>query len=90
MTETSPLPASGPQPGPGLMRVTESRGAPAAGRYAGRGAKEGGDGTTGEAMRDVIASVPMRGVVVIGKARRTRPRCSTTARRKTTAPINLL
>ena len=47
-----------------LMRVTEAA-ALAAGRWAGRGDKEGGDGAAVDAMRDVIASVPMRGVVVI-------------------------
>ena len=49
-----------------LMRVTEAA-ALAAGRWAGRGDKEGGDGAAVDAMRDVIASVPMRGVVVIGE-----------------------
>ena len=48
------------------MRVTEAA-ALAAGRWAGRGDKEGGDGAAVDAMRDVIASVPMRGVVVIGE-----------------------
>ncbi|HVH23821.1 MAG TPA: class II fructose-bisphosphatase [Pseudonocardia sp.] len=49
-----------------LMRVTEAA-ALAAGRWAGRGDKEGGDGAAVDAMREVIASVPMRGVVVIGE-----------------------
>ena len=49
-----------------LMRVTEAA-ALAAGRWAGRGDKEGGDGAAVDAMRDVLASVPMRGVVVIGE-----------------------
>ena len=48
------------------MRVTEAA-ALAAGRWAGRGDKEGGDGAAVDAMREVIASVPMRGVVVIGE-----------------------
>jgi fructose-1,6-bisphosphatase II len=49
-----------------LMRVTEAA-ALAAGRWAGRGDKEGGDGAAVDAMREVIAKVPMRGVVVIGE-----------------------
>jgi fructose-1,6-bisphosphatase II len=49
-----------------LMRVTEAA-ALAAGRWAGRGDKEGGDGAAVDAMRDVISSVPMQGVVVIGE-----------------------
>jgi fructose-1,6-bisphosphatase II len=49
-----------------LMRVTEAA-ALAAGRWAGRGDKEGGDGAAVDAMREVIASVAMRGVVVIGE-----------------------
>ena len=48
------------------MRVTEAA-ALAAGRWAGRGDKEGGDGAAVDAMREVIASVAMRGVVVIGE-----------------------
>jgi fructose-1,6-bisphosphatase II len=49
-----------------LMRVTEAA-AMAAGRWAGRGDKEGGDGAAVDAMREVIAQVPMSGVVVIGE-----------------------
>ena len=49
-----------------LMRVTEAA-ALAAGRWAGRGDKEGGDGAAVDGMREVIAGVPMRGVVVIGE-----------------------
>jgi fructose-1,6-bisphosphatase II len=49
-----------------LMRVTEAA-ALAAGRWAGAGDKEGGDGAAVDAMREVIAKVPMRGVVVIGE-----------------------
>ena len=49
-----------------LMRVTEAA-ALASGRWAGRGDKEGGDRAAVDAMRDVIAKVPMRGVVVIGE-----------------------
>jgi fructose-1,6-bisphosphatase II len=39
----------------------------AAGRWVGRGDKEGGDGAAVDAMRRLINSVPMRGVVVIGE-----------------------
>src|SRR6186997_2109115 len=49
-----------------LVRVTEA-GAMAAGRWVGRGDKEGGDGAAVDAMRQLINSLPMRGVVVIGE-----------------------
>jgi fructose-1,6-bisphosphatase II len=49
-----------------LMRVTEAA-AMAAGRWIGRGDKESGDKAAVDAMRYVIGSVPMRGVVVIGE-----------------------
>src|SRR4051794_5906296 len=49
-----------------LMRATEAA-AMAAGRWAGRGDKESGDQAAVDAMRDVLAGVPMRGVVVIGE-----------------------
>jgi fructose-1,6-bisphosphatase II len=49
-----------------LMRVTEAA-AMAAGRWAGRGDKEGGDQAAVDAMRDLLRSIPMRGVVVIGE-----------------------
>ncbi|WP_299565636.1 class II fructose-bisphosphatase [uncultured Mycolicibacterium sp.] len=49
-----------------LVRVTEA-GAMAAARWAGRGDKEGGDGAAVDAMRSLINSVSMRGVVVIGE-----------------------
>ncbi len=49
-----------------LVRVTEAA-AMAAGRWVGRGDKEGGDGAAVDAMRKLINSVPMRGVVVIGE-----------------------
>jgi fructose-1,6-bisphosphatase II len=39
----------------------------AAGRWVGRGDKEGGDGAAVDAMRQLINSLPMRGVVVIGE-----------------------
>lgn len=49
-----------------LMRVTEAA-AMAAGRWVGRGDKEGGDQAAVDAMRYSIGSVAMRGVVVIGE-----------------------
>ena len=48
------------------MRVTEA-GAMAAGRWVGRGDKEGGDGAAVDAIRELVNSVSMRGVVVIGE-----------------------
>jgi fructose-1,6-bisphosphatase II len=49
-----------------LVRVTEAA-AMAAGRWVGRGEKERGDGAAVDAMRKLINSVSMRGVVVIGE-----------------------
>ncbi|WP_328388073.1 class II fructose-bisphosphatase [Nocardia sp. NBC_00416] len=49
-----------------LVRVTEA-GAMAAGRWVGKGDKEGGDGAAVDAMRQLVSSVSMRGVVVIGE-----------------------
>jgi fructose-1,6-bisphosphatase II len=49
-----------------LVRVTEA-GAMAAGRWVGRGDKEGGDGAAVDAMRELVNSVSMKGVVVIGE-----------------------
>ena len=49
-----------------LVRVTEAA-AMAAGRWVGRGDKNGGDGAAVDAMRQLIGSVSMRGVVVIGE-----------------------
>ena len=49
-----------------LMRATEAA-AMAAGRWAGLGEKEAGDGAAVDAMRQVLAGVQMRGLVVIGE-----------------------
>ncbi len=49
-----------------LARVTEA-GAMAAGRWVGRGNKNGADGAAVEAMRPLINTVSMSGVVVIGE-----------------------
>ena len=49
-----------------LVRVTEAA-ALAAARWDGRGQKEAGDGAAVEAMRLVLATVEMNGVVVIGE-----------------------
>ncbi len=49
-----------------LVRVTEA-GAMAAGRWVGRGDKNGADGAAVNAMRQLIGTVSMQGVVVIGE-----------------------
>ncbi len=49
-----------------LVRVTEAA-AMAAGRWVGRGDKNGGDGAAVDAMRTLIGTVSMHGVVVIGE-----------------------
>lgn len=49
-----------------LVRVTEAA-AMAASRWMGRGDKEGADGAAVDAMRHVLNSVPMDGIVVIGE-----------------------
>src|SRR5580704_9764513 len=49
-----------------LVRVTEAA-AMAAGRWMGRGDKEGADGAAVTAMRVVLQTVSMDGVVVIGE-----------------------
>src|SRR6476661_3653278 len=49
-----------------LVRVTEAA-AMAAARWVGRGDKNGGDGAAVDAMRTLIGTVSMDGVVVIGE-----------------------
>src|SRR5258706_6232964 len=49
-----------------LARVTEAA-ALAAGRWVGRGDKNGADGAAVSAMRQLISTVSMNGVVVIGE-----------------------
>ncbi|MCX5043862.1 class II fructose-bisphosphatase [Aldersonia sp. NBC_00410] len=49
-----------------LVRVTEA-GAMSAGRWVGRGDKEGGDGAAVDAIRQLVSSVSMNGIVVIGE-----------------------
>lgn len=49
-----------------LVRVTEAA-ALASGRWVGRGEKNSGDGAAVDAMRKLINSVEMRGIVVIGE-----------------------
>ncbi len=49
-----------------LVRVTEAA-AMAASRWMGRGNKDGADGAAVDAMRIVLAGVPMDGVVIIGE-----------------------
>src|SRR6058998_2631336 len=49
-----------------LVRVTEAA-AMAGGRWVGRGDKNGADGAAVAAMRTLISTVSMKGVVVIGE-----------------------
>jgi fructose-1,6-bisphosphatase II len=49
-----------------LVRVTEAA-AMAAGRWVGRGDKNGADGAAVNAMRQLVSTVSMKGVVVIGE-----------------------
>src|SRR5213593_2250396 len=49
-----------------LVRVTEAA-AMAAGRWVGKGDKIGGDGAAVDAMRQLVSTVSMKGVVVIGE-----------------------
>src|SRR3954462_12428484 len=49
-----------------LVRTTESA-ALAASRWVGRGAKNGADGAAVEAMRTVLAGVPVDGIGVLGE-----------------------
>src|SRR6201747_2627956 len=72
MPPASP-PDLAPAPGPpartlalALGRVPEA-GARAAGRWVGRGDKNGADGVAVNAMRTLISTVGMKGVVVIGE-----------------------
>jgi fructose-1,6-bisphosphatase II len=82
MTDASDLPADSARPVPRelavqrqapdrnlaleLVRVTEAA-AMAAARWVGRGDKNGGDGAAVDAMRKLIGTVSMNGVVVIGE-----------------------
>jgi fructose-1,6-bisphosphatase II len=68
MTETEPASPEAPDRNLALelVRVTEAA-AMAAGRWVGRGDKIGGDRAAVDAMRSLISSVSMRGVVVIGE-----------------------
>jgi fructose-1,6-bisphosphatase II len=58
--------APGPDLGLELVRVTEAA-ALAAARWVGRGDRDAGDGAAVEAMRRVLATAEMDGVVVIGE-----------------------
>ena len=66
MTETSIPQAPDRNLAMELVRVTEAA-AMAAGRWVGRGDKNGADQAAVDAMRKMIGSVSMRGVVVIGE-----------------------
>ena len=58
-----------------LARVTEAA-ALAAGRHMGRGDKEGGDRAAVDAMRLVLNSIDIDGVIVIGDPPKTRAKYS--------------
>jgi len=72
MTKPTEIPGPGEMPAPDrnlameLVRVTEAA-AMSAGRWVGRGDKNGGDGAAVDAMRKLIGTVSMNGVVVIGE-----------------------
>src|SRR3954469_2890419 len=72
LTPSSPAAFRADRPAPDrnlaleLVRVTEAA-AMAAGRWVGRGDKNGGDGAAVDAMRQLIGTVSMRGVGVIGE-----------------------
>ncbi|MDQ3504678.1 MAG: class II fructose-bisphosphatase [Actinomycetota bacterium] len=72
MSHPTDLPPAGAMPAPDrnlameLVRVTEAA-AMAAGRWVGRGDKNGGDGAAVDAMRKLIGTVSMNGTVVIGE-----------------------
>ncbi|TQL69817.1 fructose-1,6-bisphosphatase II [Nocardioides albertanoniae] len=70
MNDTQPLSVAPTAPDRNLalelVRVTEAA-AMAAGRWVGRGDKNGADGVAVEAMRTMISTVAMNGVVVIGE-----------------------
>ncbi len=72
MTDPSEAPDRNRMPEPDrnlameLVRVTEAA-AMSAGRWVGRGDKNGGDGAAVDAMRKLIGTVSMNGVVVIGE-----------------------
>ncbi|MDQ4038499.1 MAG: class II fructose-bisphosphatase [Actinomycetota bacterium] len=72
MPESAPAPTAAEMPAPDrnlameLVRVTEAA-AMSAGRWVGRGDKNGGDGAAVDAMRKLIGTVSMNGVVVIGE-----------------------
>src|SRR4051794_34002968 len=68
MTEGQEIPPDSPDRNLALelVRVTEAA-ALAAARWVGRGDKEGADAVAVDAMRQMISTVQMRGVVVIGE-----------------------
>src|SRR5438045_7063724 len=68
-----------------LVRVTEAA-AMAAGRWVGRGDKNGGDGAAVDAMRKLINSIQMRGTVVIGEGGRDKAPILSTGGRVAAAP----
>ena len=82
IAQTPPVPGSEAGPLPGrhapdrnlaleLARVTEA-GALAAARWVGRGDKNGADGAAVNAMRLLVSTVSMKGIVVIGEGEKDR------------------
>ena len=69
-----------------LVRVTEAA-AMAAARWVGRGDKNGGDGAAVDAMRTLIGTVSMDGVVVIGEGEKDQAPMLSTASGSATAPV---
>ena len=68
-----------------LARVTEAA-AMAAGRWVGRGDKNGADGAAVNAMRKLINTVSMNGVVVIGEGEKDEAPMLYNGERSATAP----
>ena len=68
-----------------LVRVTEAA-ALAASRWMGLGDKNGADGAAVEAMRVVLQSVPMDGIVVIGEGEKDEAPMLSTANVSVTGP----
>ncbi len=68
-----------------LVRVTEAA-AMAAGRWVGRGDKEGGDGAAATPCEKLINSISMRGVVVIGEGEKDNAPMLYNARSSATRP----
>ena len=68
-----------------LVRVTETA-AIAASSWVGRGNKDGADQAAVDAMRKMISTVSMKGVVVIGEGEKITPQCFITVKKLVMAP----